>query len=508
MHRNVLATLSLLLLCLLVVPAAQAQDLEQLESEVETFTLDNGLRFVVVERPGAPVFTYFAQVGVGGVNEEQGRTGLAHMFEHMAFKGTDEIGTEDHRREKKAMRKVDEAYAALMEARRDRDATQSEIAELEEAFEDAQDEAREYVVANQFGNIIQKNGGTGLNASTGYDVTTYFYQLPSNKLELWAYLESERFINPVMREFYTERDVVIEERRMRTDSSPVGRLLEEFLAMSYLAHPYGRPLVGYQSDLDNFTRQQCLELYDRYYVPSNVVIGLVGDLKVDDVKDLAEEYFDDWEEGPEPPRVITEEPPQRGERRVALRDPGQPFLIVGYHKPDMFHPDAPVFDVITEMIANGRSSRLHQRLVKDEKKAVAVGAVTQLPGELYPGLFINFVVPAQGVTALECEQAVLEELDRLKDEPVSAEELEGVKTRMKANFVRQVRSNFGTISTVVQAELFEDDWRQGLVYPTEIDAVTAADIQRVARETFVEKNRNVAYILTEDAEQEGATDAR
>lgn len=506
MHRSVLAGLVLLAALAALAPTASAQDIARLEGEVKTFTLDNGLRFIVVERPGAPVFTYYAQVGVGGVNEEQGRTGLAHMFEHMAFKGTEEIGTKDLRKELKAMEKIDEIYAQMFAERNKRFPDEAKLAELQTEFEAAQAEARDFVETNEFGAIVEKNGGTGLNASTGYDVTTYFYQLPSNKLELWAYLESDRFINPVMREFYTERDVVIEERRMRTDSSPIGRLLEEFLGMSYIGHPYGRPLVGYQSDLDNFTRAQALELYERYYVPSNVVIGLVGDIQADEVEELANKYFRDWNEGPKPPRVITQEPAQRGERRVALKDTGQPFLLVGYHKPDRFHEDAPVFDVITSLFANGRSSRLHERLVKNEKKAVAVGAVTQLPGDIYPGLFITFVVPGAGVGALETETAVMEEIARLKDEPVSAEELEGVKTRMKADFIRQSRSNLGTIANYVDAELWEDDWRQGLLYPTEIDGVTAADIQRVAQEYFVEKNRNVAYIITED--EEDSTDAR
>lgn len=502
MHRHVLAGLIALVVLVLAAPAAQAQDLRALEDQVTRFELDNGLRFVVIERRDAPVFTYFAQVKVGGVNEEQGRTGLAHMFEHMAFKGTEVIGTNDFAKERKALEKVDEAYEALALARLSGD--DDAIASAEAAFSAAQDAARAFVVTNEFGQIIEKAGGTGLNASTGYDVTTYFYQMPSNKLELWAYLESARFINPVMREFYTERDVVMEERRMRTDSSPIGRMLEEFLAMSYIGHPYGRPLVGYQSDLENFTRAQAMELYDKYYVPSNVVIGLAGDVDPKEVEALAKRYFGKWKAGPKPARVHTVEPPQRGERRVALRDPGQPFLVLGFHKPDMFHPDAPAYDVLTELFANGRSSRLHERLVKNEKKAVAVGAITQIPGELYPGLFITFVVPSQGVTALDCEQATLEELERFKDELVSAEELEGVKTRMKANFTRQMRSNFGMASSLVQAELFEDDWRNGLLYPSEIDAVTAEDIQRIARETFVERNRNVAYIITE---QEGADDA-
>jgi predicted Zn-dependent peptidase len=504
MHRSVLAGLSILAFVVLCAPLAQAQDIAKLEDQVTEFTLDNGLRFIVVERHDAPVFTYFAQVKVGGVNEPMGRTGLAHMFEHMAFKGTDELGTENYGKEKKALEKVDEAYEALIAARQ-ASAPEEEIAALEEAFTAAQDEAREFVVTNEFGSIIEKAGGTGLNASTGYDVTTYFYQLPSNKLELWAYLESERFQNPVMREFYTERDVVIEERRMRTDSTPIGRLIEEFLALAYLGHPYGRPLVGYRSDLDNFTREEAMELYREYYVPSNIVIGLAGDVDPEEARELAEKYFGDWEPGPDPPIVRTVEPEQRGQRRIAMRDPGQPFLLMGWHKPAADHPDAPAFDVLTMLLANGRSSRLHTRLVKDEKKAVAVGAITQIPGELYPGLVLTFVVPGKGTGALETESAVLEEIQDIIDNGVDAEELAGVKTRMKADFVRQMRSNFGMISGLVGEELFWDDWSGALGYPFEIDAVTSEDIQRVAAETFTESNLSVGYIITEEEGEEDAS---
>ena len=504
MHRSVLAGLSILAFVVLCAPLAQAQDVAKLEDQVTEFTLDNGLRFIVVERHDAPVFTYFAQVKVGGVNEPMGRTGLAHMFEHMAFKGTDELGTENYGKEKKALEKVDEAYEALIAARQG-NAPEEEIAALEEAFTAAQDEAREFVVTNEFGSIIEKAGGTGLNASTGYDVTTYFYQLPSNKLELWAYLESERFQNPVMREFYTERDVVIEERRMRTDSTPIGRLIEEFLALAYLGHPYGRPLVGYRSDLDNVTREEAMELYREYYVPSNIVIGLAGDVDPEEARELAEKYFGDWEPGPDPPIVRTVEPEQRGQRRIAMRDPGQPFLLMGWHKPAADHPDAPAFDVLTMLLANGRSSRLHTRLVKDEKKAVAVGAITQIPGELYPGLVLTFVVPGKGTGALETESAVLEEIQDIIDNGVDAEELAGVKTRMKADFVRQMRSNFGMISGLVGEELFWDDWSGALGYPFEIDAVTSEDIQRVAAETFTESNLSVGYIITEEEGEEDAS---
>jgi predicted Zn-dependent peptidase len=504
MHRSVLAGLSILAFVVLCAPLAQAQDIAKLENQVTEFTLDNGLRFIVVERPEAPVFTYYAQVKVGGVNEPVGRTGLAHMFEHMAFKGTDEIGTENYGKERKALEKVDEAYAALAEARH-AGASDEELESLEAALGEAQDAAREFVTTNEFGQIVEQAGGTALNASTGYDVTTYFYQLPSNKLELWAYLESERFQNPVMREFYTERDVVIEERRMRTDSSPIGRLLEEFLGLAYIGHPYGRPLVGYRSDLDEFTRAEAMELYREYYVPSNIVIGLAGDVDPEEVQKLAKKYFGDWEPGPAPSRVRTIEPEQRGQRRIAMRDPGQPFLLMGWHKPAADHPDAPVFDVMTMLLANGRSSRLHTRLVKEEKKAVAVGAITQIPGELYPGLVMTFVVPGKDTSALDCEAAVLEEIQDIAENGVSAEELAGVKTRMKADFVRQMRSNFGMISGLVGEEIFWDDWSGALAYPFEIDAVTSEDIQRITQETFTESNLSVGYIITEEEGEDNAS---
>jgi len=369
---------------------------------------------------------------------------------------------------------------------------------------DAQEAAGEFVEANEFGGIIEQAGGTGLNAYTTPDITGYFYNLPSNKLELWAYLESERFERPVMREFYKERDVVMEERRMRTESSPIGRLIEEFLAMSYLGHPYGQPTVGHMSDLERFTREDALDFYETHYVPGNIVMCLAGDVDPDEVKELAEEYFEDWEGGPVPPPVRTIEPEQRGERRVTMVDPGQPFYVVGYHKPEGTHPDTPTLDVITEMLANGRSSRLHTRLVKDEKKAVAVGAITQIPGELYPGLVIAYAVPAKGVTALDCEDAVLEEIERFKSGDVTETELAGVKTRMKANWVRGIRGNQGMAGTLLQGELIHGSWEAALDYGLEIDAVTVADIQRVANEYFTTNNRTVGLIITED---EGADDA-
>ena len=503
-----LRPLSAVALTILVCGAAlvaSAQDLESIKSKVTTFTLDNGLRFIVYENHDAPVFNYFSQAKVGSVNEVPGITGLAHMFEHMAFKGTTQIGTKDFKKEKKALEQVDATYAAWWKAKVGK-ASEAELDRLWKEFKAAEEAAGEFVETNEFGTIIEQAGGTGLNAYTSPDITGYFYNLPSNKLELWAWLESERWKDPVLREFYKERDVVQEERRMRTESSPIGRLIEEFLTTAYLGHPYGQPTVGHMSDLQSFTRQDAVEFYQVHYPPSNIVICLAGDVYPDEVRRLAEKYFKDWRsDAPHPEPVRTVEPTQLAERRVVMEDPGQPFYVLGFHKPAADHPDARAYELLTSLLANGRSSRLHERLVKQEKKAIAVGAITQIPGELYPGLFLVFVVPAKDINALDCEASVFEELELMKQELVSAEELEGVKTRMRADWVRSMTSNNGMAGTLLQGELILGSWQRALDYGLELDAVTSADLMRIAQEMFIPSNRTVGYIVTE---QEGESNAR
>jgi predicted Zn-dependent peptidase len=231
-------------LLLASVPASRAQSLETFEKRVTVKTLDNGLTLIVCERPEAPVFSFFTHVDVGGDREVPGITGIAHMFEHMAFKGTDRIGTTDFAAEQAALEKVERAYAAYDgERRKPLGRDDKKAAELEKAWKDAIAAADAYVVKNEFGEIVDREGGVGLNAFTNADETGYFFSFPSNRLELWAYLESERFLKPVMREFYKERDVVMEERRMRTESQPIGRLVEQTLAAAFTAHSYGRHVV-------------------------------------------------------------------------------------------------------------------------------------------------------------------------------------------------------------------------------------------------------------------------
>ena len=326
---------------------ASAQSLEAFEEKMTEATLDNGLTILVYERPTAPVVSFFTHVDVGGAQEVPGITGLAHMFEHMAFKGTTRIGTTDAAKERKAMEKIDATYAAWAAERDNPDGTdEARLAELEKAFKDAQEAADEFVRANEFGEIIDRAGGVGLNAFTSSDETGYLYSLPANKVELFAYLESERFVDPVLREFYKERDVVMEERRMRTESQPIGRMIEQFQMAAFGAHPYKQPVVGYMSDLERFTRADAKAFYKKYYVPSNITVAIVGDVDADKLMPMLKKYFGRIPAGPDPEELRTIEPKQIAERVVEMPDPSQPMYAEGYHRPAAKHADDAVYDAI------------------------------------------------------------------------------------------------------------------------------------------------------------------
>ena len=474
---------------------ASAQDLAAFEKKVTTKVLDNGLTLIVCERPEAPVFSFFTHVDVGADRERPGITGLAHMFEHMAFKGTDRIGTSDYAAERVALEKVETAYHAYdLERRRRVGRDESKVAELEKGWKDAIAAADRYVVKNEFGEIIDREGGVGLNAFTSADETGYFFSLPSNRLELWAYLESERFLKPVMREFYKERDVVMEERRMRTDSSPVGRLIEQFLAAAFTAHTYGQPVVGWASDLQSFSATDAAAFYERNYVPANMVVAVVGDVRAPEVVALAERYFGRLPSRPRPDPVRTLEPPQSSERTVVLRETAQPFYAEGYKKPEATDPDDAVFDVIGDLLSAGRTSRLYRSLVRDKKIAAQAAGFPGFPGEKYQNLFVVFAVSTPGHTPEELRDAIRAEIERLRSEDVSDEDLAMVKTRAKAALIRRLDSNQGLARQLAIARARRGDWRDMFRQVDRIDQVTKADIRRVASATFLPGNRTVGIV--------------
>src|SRR5438270_379843 len=257
--------LVLLLFASCATASLWSQDIASFEKRITLKKLPNGLTIMIMERPEAPVFSFFTYVRVGSTQDPEGQAGLAHMFEHMAFKGTDKIGTSNYTAEKPLLDKIDAAYKAWdYERRKETGKDPKKVEALEKEFNDLVEQAQKFVHPNEFGEIVERNGGVDLNAFTNNDETAYHYSFPSNDLELWAYLESERFLHPVFREFYKERDVVVEERRMRTDSSPIGRLIEQLQSAAYMAHPYRRSTIGFMSEISNVNRADAEPLYKKF----------------------------------------------------------------------------------------------------------------------------------------------------------------------------------------------------------------------------------------------------
>ncbi len=492
-----LTSIQIFVVCFVLCSIALGQDLASFEKRTTVKKLANGLTIILCERPEAPVFSFFTHVDVGSVQDPMGKTGLAHMFEHMAFKGTDTIGTRDYAGEKVALAKVEEMYAAYI-AERDKpvDRDEKKLQQLEQNWKDAIAAADKFSAPynNEFGKIVEGEGGENMNAFTSFDETAYFYSFPINRLELWAYLESERFLHPVLRQFYKERNVVIEERRMRVDSDPQGRLFEQFTEEAFAAHPYHRPTIGWISDLNSFSATDAQTFFDKYYVPSNMVVTVVGDLKASEVMPIVEKYFSRIPARPKPDTATTAEPPQNSERTVVLHEQAQPIYLEGYHRPDYRSPDDQVYNAITDLMSNGRTSRLYRALVRDKQIASDAEGFSGYPGNKYPQLFAFYASPIPGHKPQEMADAIHAEIERLKKEDISDDELKMIKTRAKANLIRSLGSNEGLASELGLYQARYDDWRELFRSVDRIEKVTKADIRRVANQTFTPDNRTVGII--------------
>ncbi len=482
---------------MLLTTVAFGFDFTRLEKSISEHTLDNGLKIIVMERHDAPVASFVTFVNVGGVDDPKEYSGMAHMFEHMAFKGTTTLGTTDLDAELKAMAVEDSIWALLrVERKKGLLADSVKLAELEKAFDEAIEAANQYVVDNAFDHILEREGGVGINAGTGKDQTSYIISLPSNKLELWMAMESERFINPVLRQMYRERDVIGEERRQTLENNPIMRTIDAMASTAYSAHPYGIPIVGHMSDIMNYNRKTAAEFYAKYYIPSNMILSIVGDVKPKQVFKLAEKYWGKIPSGPRPEPIATIEPPQKGEKTVSLSDPAQPFFAVAYHVPQATHPDWPVIEAIADYLGSGRTSLLYKNLVKEKKIAANVGVFAGWPGSKYPCLAIAYAMPATGHTNEECQEQIFAEIERLKEELIPEEEVDKIKARAKAGFVNGLRSNLGMAGQLAYYENAWGSWREMFRELDRINSVTPEDIQRVAKTYFTEENRTVARLNT------------
>jgi predicted Zn-dependent peptidase len=485
-------------LCAILLTAAiclPSQDLKEFEKKVTEFTLANGLHFIVAERHEAPVVSFHTYVNAGSVDDPSGETGIAHMFEHMAFKGTETIGTVNWPSEKKALDAIEEAYDRL-EAERNKGpkADQTRIGVLQAQLKMAIDGAEAFVVPNEYLGVIETNGGAGVNAGTSLDSTEYYYSLPSNRTELWFLMESQRFLRPVFREFYKERDVVLEEYRMRVESSPQGKLAEDLLTTAFAAHPYRNPPAGWPSDIASLRRADAKEFFDKYYVPANITMAIVGDVDPVEAKRMAERYFNPLPARPLPPRLHTQEPLQPGPKTAVVDSPSQPIVAIAYKRPDQYAKEDPVFDVISLILSSGRTGLMYQDLVQEKKIALMAEASATYPDGRYPNLFVFFLAPSVGHTVDENVKALDDLLGRFKARRVDAETLARVKTKARAGVIRRLDNNAGLAQMLATYSASYGDWRKLFTSIDDLNRVTADDVERVARQYFVVPSRTVAYL--------------
>ncbi|MCX5854052.1 MAG: pitrilysin family protein [Deltaproteobacteria bacterium] len=467
-----------------------------LEKKVILSTLENGMKVLMLERHMSPTVSFYIRHRVGSVDEENGKTGTAHLLEHLLFKGTKTVGTKNYEIEEKVLKQIARTgYLLDFEIMKGNQADRKQIELLKIQLDELNKEHKKWMVENEIDRIYTENGAVDINASTGRDLTTYHVSLPSNKIELWARIEADRMTNPVLREFYAERNVVKEERNQRVESDPGGKLFEQFLAAAFIAHPYRHPILGWSSDLNFINMDDTENFFKKYHAPDNTVIAVVGDIAPVKTLEIIKKYF-----GPIPRQNITrthvtEEPLQTGERRIEVIFDATPHIVIGYHKPNMPAFDDYVFDVMEAILSKGRTSRLYKALVRDKGLAETVQTVNGMPGSRYPNLFVLYAIPRPPRTNAELEAAIYSEIDRLKTEPVSEKELEKIKNQLKADFIRGLDSNAGLASTLSYFETQAGDYRYFIHHINVIEKITSEDIIRVARRYLTSDNRTVACLV-------------
>ncbi len=489
---------------LLVAGAAAGQQVEVREE-----VLPNGMRLLLVERHDSPTVACGWVAHVGSVNESPGITGISHLFEHLMFKGTKTIGVKDYAKDAAILAEQDgvhaemeKEYSLLREKLRRGEITGSiydpanmtpRLKELKARIEKLYAAEKVVIVKEELDQIYSAQGASSVNAGTTEDQTFYFAVVPANKVELWFWLESDRLANPVFREFYSERDVVREERRLRVESTPTGKFDEAFEAMFWESSPYSHPVVGWPSDVEAITRSEAEAYFGTYYAPNNLTAALVGDFDSAKVLALANTYFGRIPRGKVvPPEVITQEVPQLAAKRLVAEADTNPEVNVRYHAVPFNHKDMFAFQLIGDLL-NKRTGRLYKALVDGSNVAVGEPYGYYRPLK-YEGYFEVGAEVKDGHQPAEVEDALGVELGKLAGEPVGEHELQKVKNQELANSFRRLQSNF---FLMLQLLLYDstDTWHFLNDAPARLQAVTAADIQRVARAYFTPENRTVAVYL-------------
>ncbi len=470
---------------------------------VKEHTLSNGMRLLMVERHDQPSIACGWMARVGSANERPGITGLAHLLEHMMFKGTTTIGTKDAKRDAELNALQDRVQAEIrkeLDILREKQ-RRGEIADMNdpkvrsprhqkllEEFEALVKEQRSLIVKDELDKIYKQAGATGLNANTSNDRTFYHITVPANKLELWAWLESDRIKNAVFREFYSERDVVLEERRQTSEATPTGKFMEAFFAMTWMAHPYHWPVIGWASDISQVTREQANEFFATYYAPNNITAILVGDFKAEEAIPMMERYFGRIPANPKGvPPVITQEPKQPAEQRMVAEAETTPMVIASYKAVPSVHKDAPALEVLAAIL-NGQSGRLNKELVLKQK--VATGGQAFNRSQKYGGTLWLIGVPTPDRKPEDIEPLLYAEIEKIQKDGITDHELQKAKNQMQAEAYRRLENNMGLVYALAEAEC-AGTYKDFLEEPKALQAVTKEDVQRVARQYLTKENRSV-----------------
>lgn len=486
-------TLTAIILLLLFLPANTIAQTGFAERVIE-HRLSNGLRVLILPRKQSPTCAFYILHRVGGVDEESGRTGVTHMLEHMLFKGTTTIGTRDYEKEKPIWDEIEHLHDELeVERARGDKADKKRIAELRQREQELLQQVSRWLIPQEYDRIFERAGSPGTNAWTSNDVTVYTVSVPANRIELAALMQADQMSHPVWRQFYQERDVVLEERRQSVDDNPDGALWEAFLATAFLVHPYRNPVIGWESDVSRLRTADIDHFFRAFYAPNNTWLAVVGDVEPERVIALVEEHFGAIPAQPLPERRIPEEPPQRGVRRVVVRMPANPQMLMGFHKPNAPRDDDVVFAVIQGILTRGRTSRLYRELVEKQKIALSVSAYS-VPGDRYPNLFVIDAVPRHPHTVQELEQAIWREIYRLRTQPTTEAELKRMRTWAEADVIRELRSNEGMATQLLWADAVLGDWRELFRFVERVRKVTAQDVMRVARKYLHKDNCTVAVL--------------
>lgn len=441
-----------------------------IENKIEKIQLENGLRVLFLQQPYAPVSALYIKFLAGSSDETDETAGIAHMLEHMLFKGTPTIGTRNYEKEKKYLEvihsfamKLDSARKKLEKAKEQNDQKKidhytREVEKWNRRLSLAQKDSAKYRVSEEDSLLYSIHGQRGYNAYTSRDLTNYQIQLPSNRTEVWARIESDRIKNSVLREFYTERNVVTEERRMRIENVPSSYLMEKYLQEIYKDHPYGRPLIGPMKSIEYFNKKQAFDFYKKFYTPNNSVITVVGNFDRKKVESQIRKYFADWK-----PASIDRDrvsPPERKKDvTVELKKEGSPVLFMSWFKPEMPDPDDLRLEVLARILSDGQDSRLVKRLILEKKLATDISVYTGFPGERYQNLFLISAEPASGVSYSEIESEILDELELIRKNGVTNEEVKKARATIISQFLYSLRSSASLADRLSYYELLTGDYR-------------------------------------------------